>query len=275
MRFVSICSSSSGNCTYIGTNEAGILVDVGVSSMTMLKRGLDGAGISQDCVKALFITHEHTDHIHSLYGFTKTTRVPVYMTAGTMRAVERRSIGRASRKDNIGMAYRADFLHLLDEYNASDIGFDIDVTYFPTPHDAEQSVGFRFELDGHSIGYCTDLGYVTKEVFAALKTCEFAFIEANYSEDMLKNGTYPPYLKKRISGPSGHLSNAQCGELAVNLVKSGVTRLCLGHVSERNNTPFKALEHVRGCLADEGIRTPSDCIVSVAPAVSGGGFINL
>ena len=274
MRFASICSSSSGNCTYIGTDEAGILVDIGVSSMTMLRRGLDGAGVSQDCVKALFITHEHTDHIHSLYGFTKATRVPVYMSAGTLKSVERRSSGRNSRKDNVGTAYRADFLRLLDEFDASDIWLDIDVTHFHTSHDAAESVGFRFEMDGQYIGYCTDLGYVTRDVFDVLKTCKFAFIEANYCEDMLKNGTYPPYLKKRISGPAGHLSNAQSGELAVNLVKCGVTRLCLGHLSERNNAPRVALEHVRGSLANGGI-APSDCILSVAPAVSEGGYISL
>lgn len=255
-RIYPLFSSSKGNCYYIGTPAEGILLDCGVS-FTRIKNALALNELTLDSVKAVFITHEHTDHINGLRVLTKKTGLPVYSSPDTL-----------------------DFLY--DRGHIASQAYDITspvhigcltVSSFPTSHDAVSPCGYRFDFpDGESCAVCTDLGYVSAPVSLALTGCNAVVIEANYDEDMLRCGTYPAELKKRIRSDFGHLSNTACGELAAKLVSNGTTRLILGHLSQENNTPQLAAETVKSILEKNGFTYNRDYLLTCAPTETKGCF---
>lgn len=216
-------SSSKGNAIFIGNSQRGILVDCGVS----YKR-LDGAmkrcGLDISAVKAVFITHEHGDHVKGLPVLTKRHSLKVYAQAVTLR----RLVGDNMIHENSQAL----------EINISAELFDMKVTAFDTPHDAEQSCGYRVDFaDGSSCAVCTDLGCVTDAVDSAVLGAGTVLLESNYDEEMMLFGSYPRMLKQRICSERGHLSNDASSDQAFRLVKHGTRNLILGHLSEENNTP--------------------------------------
>lgn len=250
MKFIPICSSSKGNSSYIGTQKSGIAVDLGCS-FKMFKTALSMAGVDIDAVKAMLITHEHSDHIKGLLTFTKQRRIPIYASEGALNYLI-----------NHHQVDSAADLHTLDELSRAEL--DADVKFFPTPHDAS-SVGYRLDFSESSVGICTDLGYVTKEVDNALKGCHTVLVEANYQPELLKsNPHYPPYLKQRIAGKEGHLSNGDSADFCAQLVKNGTVNLILGHLSQENNTPETAFSTVKKRLSEENFTIEKDYTLTVA-----------
>lgn len=257
-RIYPICSSSSGNSTFIGTRGHGIIVDAGCS-FRALKNALSliGTKLDESGIEAVFLTHEHSDHIKGVEQLVKQTKIPIFASEGTLKAVFPH--GTAARVFNAGEGYRS---------------ADFEVSAFRTSHDSAMSVGYKIRFGEDYFGVCTDTGIVTAEAEKALLGCGTVLLESNYDEEMLrKNLNYPPDLKRRISGEFGHLSNNACAEFALRLVKSGTRNLILGHLSRENNTPNTAKKCVEKYLSAHGYTAERDYTLFVAPVTATGEYI--
>lgn len=250
MKLIPICSSSKGNCSYIGTLNRGIAIDMGCS-FKAFRTALSAVGSGIEAVKAVLVTHEHSDHIKGLLTLTKQKRIPIFAPEGALNYLI-----------NHHLVDSAAELHTVEELERVEL--EAEIKAFPTPHDAS-SVGYRFDFPESSLGFCTDLGHVTETVEKMLTGCRTVFIEANYQPELLKNNpNYPTYLKRRIAGSKGHLSNPDSAELCAGLVKSGTVNLILGHLSQENNTPELAFNAVKTRLTETGSVYDRDYILRVA-----------
>ncbi|MBE6853930.1 MAG: MBL fold metallo-hydrolase [Ruminococcus sp.] len=216
-------SSSKGNAVYIGNSSRGILIDCGVS-FKRLDAAMKRSGLDISAVQAVFVTHGHSDHIKGLGVLTKKHKTTVYAQSRTLRKL-----------------LNENYISPLSDARELDISVtisDMKITAFDTPHDAEQSCGYRIDFeDGASCAVCTDLGYVTSAVDTAVSGVGTILLESNYDEDMLLWGSYPRHLKQRICSERGHLSNPASAEQALKLIKNGTKTIILGHLSQENNTP--------------------------------------
>lgn len=251
-RICPLFSGSSGNCYYIGSGEEGILVDVGRSAKQVTTR-LEQCGISTDAVKAVFITHEHADHVAGLRVFASRYHLPVYASAGTLSALSRMEC-------------------LSDKFSQSVIdgtGMEcagMRIAPFPLSHDSAECVGYRIVTeDGRTVALSTDLGCLSEEVETGLTGADFVVLESNHDVGMLKNGPYPYPLKRRILSHTGHLSNADCAEELCRLVQCGTTRFLLAHLSAENNTPELAYQTSLCSLNLNGFQQDKDFQLFVAP----------
>lgn len=243
-------SSSSGNSCFIGSSEAGILIDAGTSCRRLVS-ALKTCGIEPEAVKAVFITHDHSDHIGALKIFTKNYPVPVYGSKGTVTYLENAGIIADGPRN------------VVDEKGSEVAGFY--VRAFHTPHDAMESVFYKINTpDGKTACVCTDLGYVPDEIDAELLGSDLVLLESNYDENMLKTGPYPYSLKVRIASELGHLSNTDSAREVRRLIQNGTTRIILGHLSRHNNTPSVAERTLLKTLGSEFVRN-RDYILNIAP----------
>ena len=216
-------SSSRGNAIFIGNSESGILVDAG-ASYKRLGIAMERCGLSLSAIKAVFITHEHSDHVKGLLMLTNKHDISVYGQGRTLRnLIDSGCIGpRAS----------------VSEINGGITVDDMVVSAFDTPHDTAQSCGYKILFEnGSSCAVCTDLGCVTKVVDDALLGTGTVLIEANYDEEMILTGSYPPYVKQRIRSDRGHLSNTDSAIQVRRLIENGTRNIILGHLSQENNMP--------------------------------------
>ena len=257
MRIVSICSSSDGNCTYIESGGKGLLVDIGCS-YTMMRKVLGLAGRDVSNINAVFITHEHSDHIAGLEVLTKKHELPVYASEGTLNEI--------LRKNKLGVKAKP---HILSDIGNAPV--ELTVTAFHTPHDSAESVGYTFSDNENKIAVCTDLGKVTSEVRSNLLGSRFVLLEANYDLQMLTNNIrYSPSLKARIRSDRGHLSNGDSAAFARELVSSGTVSILLGHLSQHNNTPELAMRAAESKLAEAGALRGRDYMLETADVVGNG-----
>ena len=217
----SLNSGSNGNCYYVGNETEAILIDAGIPCREVEKR-MQRLGLSMHKVKAVFISHEHTDHISGLKVLSKKYQLPVYVTLATRR------FGRLKLQE-----------HLVTPFTAHEpvvIG-NISITAFPKFHDAADPYSFIVSCNKIKVGVFTDIGTTCENLIHHFKQCHAAFLEANYDETMLENGSYPYFLKNRIRGGKGHLSNKQALELFTMHKPSFMSHLLLSHLSKNNNCP--------------------------------------
>jgi len=258
MEFVyPLCSSSKGNATYLGSRERGILIDAGLS-LREFGRQLAMNDIPASAVQAIFVTHEHSDHIGGLSAIAGALKIPIYSSRETLTAL--------LKKDCLPPRSTAFEIRLRDVDVAG-----LSVHAFATPHDSARSCGYRVTFPtGKTACICTDLGCVTDEVEENLEGSGCVLLESNYDEEMLESGPYPLFLKERILSPRGHLSNHECAQTLVRLFNSGTTKFFLGHLSEQNNRPEIAYASALSQLVKTGAVLSEDYILKVAPRRSTG-----
>jgi phosphoribosyl 1,2-cyclic phosphodiesterase len=221
LHFTSLNSGSNGNCYYIGNDTEAILVDTGISCRETEKR-MHSLGLSMQKVKAIFISHEHSDHIKGLPVIAGKYKLPVFISKNTYT--------------KSGMHLTAAVLQWLKPNGIINIG-NLVITAFSKLHDAEDPHSFVISNNGITVGVFTDIGKACSNVTQHFKQCHAAFLEANYDEALLENGRYPIYLKNRIRGGLGHLSNMQALEIFTNYKPPFMSHLLLSHLSRDNNDP--------------------------------------
>lgn len=217
----SVASGSNGNCYYIGNGNEAILVDAGISCRETEKR-MARQGLSMQQVKAIFISHEHTDHIKGLSVLANKYQLPVFLSDGT------RAGCRLAIPDRL--------LHPLADLQTVAVG-DLKITSFRKYHDAADPHSFLINSGGYTVGVFTDIGRVCERIADYFGQCDAVFLEANYDVDMLMQGRYPFFLKNRIRSGYGHLSNTEALELFKRHRSSKLSHLFLSHLSRDNNDP--------------------------------------
>lgn len=241
VKFCSIASGSSGNCIYVATDHTRILIDAGISGKK-IEAGLAALSESGEKIDALFITHEHMDHIKGAGIFSRRFDIPIYATMGTWQAME-------SQLGHI-IPQNKRFVY---EEEACVIN-DICVKPFQIPHDAAEPVGYRIETEKTAVAIATDIGHVTETVKENISGCKLILLEANHDEEMVKKGSYPWHLKQRILGAKGHLSNHTAGALLSEVMSGKTEHVFLGHLSDENNTPHLAFDTVEQVLRENKIQ---------------------
>ncbi|WP_029285379.1 MBL fold metallo-hydrolase [Pedobacter sp. R20-19] len=246
--FTSINSGSNGNCYYVGNEDEAILVDVGLTCKEVEKRMLR-LNLSLEKVKAVFISHEHSDHIKGLAVFAKKYKIPVYISAATLKSSK--------------LALDEHKTFGLSHIQNIQIG-KLQITAFSKFHDAADPYSFTVECNGVRVGVFTDIGSVCDRLVSQFKRCHAAFLESNYCANMLANGQYPYFLKRRITSGRGHLSNAQALDLFLNHRPDYMSHLLLSHLSKDNNDPFLVEQMFNDVAGNTMIKVASrDCETEV------------
>jgi phosphoribosyl 1,2-cyclic phosphodiesterase len=234
MRLCAIASGSSGNCIYVGSQTAHVLVDAGISALRT-QDALTQLDVSVADIDAIFITHEHSDHIQGLSILEKKREIPIYATAATIMAIQKSKIGQSIDPSL--------FLPLQPDEKISIK--DLQIHPMKVSHDAADPVAYRISYGKTKIGICSELGAYDDYTIESLRGVDALLLEANHDVGMLRRGKYPYRLKQRILGERGHLSNEACGRLLCKLLHDGLRAILLGHLSQENNLPHLAYEAVR------------------------------
>ncbi len=247
----SLNSGSNANCYYIGNRHEAVLIDAGLSCRETERR-MTRLGLSMSLVKALFVSHEHTDHITGIPRLSRKYQLPVFITAATLK--------------NSRIPIEKHLIHSFEQTKPVAIG-QLKIKAFRKSHDASDPHSFLITDNQVNVGVFTDIGYPCKQVIRYFQKCHAAFLEANYCTDMLENGSYPYYLKKRISSDKGHLSNLQALELFTSYRPEQLGLLILSHLSKNNNRPELVEQLFSGqagttkiMVASRYMETPVFCI---------------
>jgi phosphoribosyl 1,2-cyclic phosphodiesterase len=235
MRLISLQSGSNGNCIYVEAGGVRLLFDAGISGIQVEERlGVHGRDVKG--IDAVLISHDHVDHSRSMGILHRKFGLPVYVTADTYEAANRYRLG------EIG-----DLRHFR---SGETLRFgSLKVETIPTPHDGVDGVVFVVDDGQRRLGILTDLGHVFSDLKAVLGSLDAVLLESNYDPDMLADGPYPDWLKERIEGPGGHISNFEAAEVLQSTTKR-MKWVCLAHLSQDNNTPKLALKTHRRILGD-------------------------
>jgi phosphoribosyl 1,2-cyclic phosphodiesterase len=237
LRIISLQSGSNGNCIYVESDGIRLLFDAGISGATAAERlAQHGRDIRQ--VDGLIISHDHSDHIRSAGIFQRKFGIPLYVTSRTLAAAQTRcSLGKLKEVHHFRSAGTIKF-------------GNVTVHTVPTPHDSEDGTIFIVENGSRRLGIMTDLGHVFRDLGRLIAGCDAVLLESNYDPVMLANGPYPRFLKERIKGPRGHISNREAAELLGGACGGRLRWAFLGHLSEQNNSPDVAMRthrEVHGC----------------------------
>lgn len=244
---VTLASGSSGNAALLSCGSVNLLIDAGVS-FRRLREELRRFDISPADLTAVLLTHEHTDHTKGLSQLLRHTELPLCTTRGTACHLT-------------GLELTPDRLRTISAGDRLEFG-PVTAEVFATSHDTSESVGFRFEAEGHTLAYFTDIGAVTPDLRRGVLGAECLFLECNHDVERLLRGPYPERLKQRILGRGGHLSNDDCAALVCEAAAEGLQRVTLCHLSAENNTPALAACAVLDALGEAGYE---EVRVSVAP----------
>lgn len=224
LEICALASGSNGNCYYIGNETEALLIDAGLSCRQLQVR-LAEKKIDSSRIKAIFITHEHSDHCRGARVLSKRLQIPVYLTKKTFLALRR--------------AVQPEYPRWFEPNMEFQLG-EFSVFPFSKQHDAVDACSFRISYAGKHVGVMTDIGEPCDHIKEQFSKCHAVFLETNYDEDMLWNGRYPYYLKQRVSSDQGHLSNLQALQLVKNFAGRQLQTIFLSHLSGKNNTPEKA-----------------------------------
>ena len=244
-------SGSKGNATYIEADDVRLLVDAGVSK-SRLESALLDMGCEPSRLDGILISHEHSDHINGLDLFAAKHGVKIYTNSETWAKIRPKLIHTPTSQ------------RVVIETNSDFCIRKLNIETYEKPHDAVRSLGFGFYYNGVRGAVVTDIGHMPAKLLARLCGCKLLLLESNYDEQMLLYGSYPEYLKKRIYGKQGHLSNKACGDTLSCLIAAGAQQVALMHLSQENNTPDRALGTVEHILAENNIILGRDVRLLVA-----------
>ena len=250
LTLTTLASGSSGNCTLLSDGETHLLLDAGISCRRICT-ALAALKIAPESLSAVLITHEHSDHISGLATLHKRFQLPIYTSPGTARQLCYR------------IAALEDVVRPCPPGNSFTAG-GLDIETFPISHDAAEPMGFAVSDGNRKAALVTDLGVVTEAVRRGMAGAQLVLVEANHDVEWVRSGPYPYYLKERILGRQGHLSNEDGGSLALGAVQNGARTVVLGHLSRENNTPQRAFSAVNAILSAYGPRE-AGLTLSVAP----------
>lgn len=258
-KLVPLFSGSQGNSYYLASGGKGILIDAGRSAK-QLTTALQNNDIDISSIQAIFVTHEHIDHVKAVRVFANRHAIPVYSSMGTYRAM-------------IQGNYVDDKTDCRIIENG---GVDLDnmhIDSFKISHDCAEGLGYKVTMGSSKFALATDLGFISEEVENALIGCDAVVIESNHDVRMLQMGPYPYQLKRRILSDIGHISNAVCAEFLPKLVQSGTKRFVLAHLSRENNMPEIAYAESVNELSARGMTLQSDYTLTVAPVETDGSSV--
>jgi phosphoribosyl 1,2-cyclic phosphodiesterase len=248
LQFLSLGSGSSGNSYCLWTENGGILIDAGVG-MRLMKRIFASYFLRFDQILAVFVTHDHADHIKSVGKLAQEFNLPIYATEMVHQGI--------ARNYCVSPQLQSESKRLIEKDVPIQIG-DLRVTPFDVPHDSNDCVGYRIEYGDVRFCLMTDVGHVTERIREEVSAANYLVLEANHDHEMLMSGPYPAYLKGRISGPTGHLSNHEAAELLANSGTPALRHVWLCHLSEENNHPELARKTMEGVLRSYGIVPGTD-----------------
>jgi phosphoribosyl 1,2-cyclic phosphodiesterase len=242
LKFICLASGSSGNCFYLGTEEYGFLIDAGIPVRT-IKSALKEVGLDFERIMGVFVTHDHADHIKSLGTLGEKYNIPIYATRATHVGINKNYCMTQKLVSCMRYVEKEEVLRFRDFH----------ITPFEVPHDGNDNVGYFIECDGKCFCFITDLGHITDTVASYITRAHYLVIEANYDEEMLAHGPYPQYLKDRITGPNGHLSNKATAKFLAGNLTEELRYIWLCHLSRENNHPELAYKTVEWELRGVGI----------------------
>lgn len=247
VRFISLASGSSGNCCYIGTSTYGILIDAGIAVRT-IKKTLKEVGIGIETIRAVFITHDHADHIKAVGGLGEKLHIPIYATARIHEGINKNYCITEKLHSSIRYLEKEQPMQLED----------FRVVSFEVPHDGTDNVGYCIEIDGKVFSFLTDLGEITPTAANYIRKANYLILEANYDDEMLQMGNYPQYLKDRIISRTGHMSNIDTAVFLAENITEEMKYIWLCHLSKDNNHPELAYKTVEWKLRQKGIVVGKD-----------------
>ena len=262
--FCSFASGSSGNCYFVGKQEEGILVDVGITAQQLMM-GLTQNDLSLDNIKAILITHDHIDHVKGLEVLTKQKPIPIYAHSDCLQGLAE---GKATKNVDTQLFNEVE---PAQPFRIS----DIDIESFPVMHDGRGAMGYFFEYKGHTLTIATDIGMLDNVVKEQIRRADNIVIEANYDKEMLENGNYPYLLKQRIASPVGHLSNDESARFLAEIYHPQIKNIMLCHLSENNNTPELAMQCLYKQFQKKHVRLDVNTTVFPLPRHKSTGFVYL
>ena len=248
LKLMSLGSGSSGNCYYLWTDDFGILIDAGIGIRT-IKKIFSEYNLKIGNVRAVFVTHDHADHIKAVGHLGALYHIPVYATHEVHKGIEK---SYCCTKKLIPEDKK-----FINKNEHVRIG-DFDVTCFEVPHDATDNVGYTITYNGKTLSILTDIGHITPEAELHIQSADYLIMEANYDESMLVNGPYPQCLKARIAGPNGHMANSEMANYLADNFPPNLKKLWLCHLSKDNNHPALAYKTVEMALKRNGIIVGKD-----------------
>jgi phosphoribosyl 1,2-cyclic phosphodiesterase len=263
--FISFGSGSSGNCYLLKTDSEILMIDSGVGVRTIKKYFHDYA-VDFSKIKNILVTHDHADHVKSVGVISIDYNIPVYATEEVHRGIEKNYCVRKK----VPVANKIKIV----KNNTYKIG-EFRVTPFDIPHDSLDNVGYRIEYNGITFCLMTDVGHVTDEVCENISIADYLVIEANHDEQMLQAGPYPQYLKDRVAGPNGHLSNKQCAEAIAKHASEKLKHVWLCHLSEENNHPELLRKTMEQVLGESGYVIGKNINVDILKRKQPTGFFSL
>lgn len=256
--FKSLASGSSGNCYYIGTeNREGILVDAGIPVRTIRKR-LKEDNIGMEDIRAILVTHDHTDHIKAIGPLGEKGHIPVYATPLTHKGINQ------SYCTTIKLC---DAVQYIEKYHPIQLS-SFNIEAFDIPHDGTDNVGYCIEVASKTFTILTDLGTIPPHAIPYIQQADFLVIEANYDEKMLQTGRYPAHLKSRIASQTGHMSNQATALFLAEHLTPKQKRIWLCHLSKENNQPDLAYNTIEQALCSKGIIAGQDVELHVLERTS-------